>query len=394
MKGENEKFQTTKMRYAIYKIIGDGKEVEVYGNKFIFNPAEDSGGFNVTINGKEFSGFFEEPLDGSILKINSKGDSNNFCFKNNHKTYLYDKNGPKVPVSIILNQDLSLREMSTHSRLIAVDDKNERCYLPMRGFHMINQNFYTFDKNKNITGIKQQETFEIDSTSIGQETFKIIGGYRIKHIAGIGTVPVETPKIVCNYNYIDDALLKAELSKMKLSKIKEKEAFEKIELFTFLSKKAKERNIQNFYTTFTKDGAFALVGRKLFFAKKTDIGYKVIKEKDIECKGFIYGLTAFNGKVFVEYQEKNSDSFPEERVLVFDGKETGNLQLELVLKDVNSFELGCFDSKRMCLSCDKYEFQEKLKTFFDKKSVIKDNKKKSKKITSLEEGKKKKCNIF
>ena len=372
---ETKNFDNKGMKSELMRIIEENKEVEIDGNKFKFFKKKDEHEYILVIikknenknektKTKSRAYLVEDGLELNIpygydAKINLK----------NHVFYSFR--------SVKLNEDFSIRSIYWAKDNVREKESFEGIYLSefKKPINIHSQNFYTFDKNKNIKGMRQQITFEFNPNDVNEEFEEKLE------------------------EELEDYKEKLKDAKMKYNLLK-------------IIKGMNKSSIHNIYLTFKGNNAYALINDELHFFEK--IGKVYEEKKDIVkkfSKGLIVGLTAFKDKVFVKcihankiicedeiekvdssYEpslDKKSDnsikpSLGENvaKIKVFQQR-TGQLETTLLsneyinyyFRESNFGYLNEIDSKKFNVIFNEKDFDEKQKKYFDKRAKITDNNK-------------------
>ena len=347
------------------EIIDNYKEVEVHGNKFRFRKnreLEKSGKLELEINGvKTTACRFGEGI--YVKNGNINGDSGfNFNF-----------NGDNFRVeSVFLNFDFSVRDIKVKGKKI------HPC------LNLKNQNFYIFDKNNNISGVKQQITVELN---------EYLGRYTSSYA--------------------------------KLTS----EAKAKLNLLNDINILLRDGYSEKYLLTFSKDYAYVLSDQNLFFYKrkrgKYEQNYLIFypkffkKGERIENNEDTF-ITVFGGKIFLTFgfSIPVNDTLVEEKVILVFNQKTKQLEAninlkkhekeseKLIKKCENAFDstfysnlelreyLSMLNTKNCKPHCSKKGFYIELKKYFDSCVKMEKNKKISKYVSeNLEKTKKKEDKI-
>ena len=404
---ETKNFDNKGMKSELMRIIGENKEIEIDGNKFkFFKKKEDpnKGYFDsfvddsdcepeykyyVIINKDKIKSQVYLKEDGLELKI-PYGDT----AKINLKNHVFCSSE-----SVKLNEDFSIRSIYGAKDHVMEKESFEGIYLSEfeKPINIHSQNFYTFDKNKNIKGMKQQITFEFDPNYVSEESEEEFEEELEKKFK----------KKLENYKKLGDN--KEELENYK-KKLEEKLEDEKMK-FNLLKiiKGMNKKKYNNIYLTFKGNNAYALINDKLHFFEKTGKVYEERKDivKEIS-DGFIVGLTAFKDKAFVkcirasknicedeskDKIEKYDDSYEPSldkksdnsnkpslgrnvaKIKVFQQR-TGQLETTLLsdeyidfyFRESNFSYLNKINSKKFNVILSEKDFDEKQKKYFDKRA--------------------------
>ena len=400
---ETKNFDNKGMKSELMRIIEESGEVEIYGNKFkFFN-------HNKTINETQKCYFDINDLDSFDNDSDCEPEYKYYVIINKDKNeetkikpqvYL-EEDGLELKIpygdtakinlknhvfcsskSVKLNEDFSIRSIYGAKDHVMEEESFEGIYLSEfeEPINIHSQNFYTFDKNKNIKGMRQQITFEFNPNDVNEEFEEKLE------------------------EELEDYKEKLKDAKMKYNLLK-------------IIKGMNKKKYNNIYLTFKGNNAYALINDKLHFFEKTGKVYEERKDIVREISdGFIVGLTAFKDKAFVkcirasknicedeskdkieEYDDSYESSLDKSnnsnkpslgrnvaKIKVFQQR-TGQLETTLLsdeyidfyFRESNFSYLNKINSKKFNVILSEKDFDEKLKKYFDKNNLQNNINKKS-----------------
>ena len=426
---ETKNFDNKGMKSELMRIIEESGEVEIYGNKFkFFN-------HNKTINETQKCYFDINDLDSFDNDSDCEPEYKYYVIINKDKNeetkikpqvYL-EEDGLELKIpygdtakinlknhvfcsskSVKLNEDFSIRSIYGAKDHVMEEESFEGIYLSEfeEPINIHSQNFYTFDKNKNIKGMRQQITFEFDPNYVSEESeeeFEEKLEEKFKKKLEDYKKKLKDDKEELE-NYEEKLEEKLEDEKMKFNLLK-------------IIKGMNKKKYNNIYLTFKGNNAYALINDKLHFFEKTGKVYEERKDIVREISdGFIVGLTAFKDKAFVkcirasknicedeskdkieEYDDSYESSLDKSnnsnkpslgrnvaKIKVFQQR-TGQLETTLLsdeyidfyFRESNFSYLNKINSKKFNVILSEKDFDEKLKKYFDKNNLQNNINKKS-----------------
>ena len=367
MKSDNKR-----MDYEAYKIVVNGGIVEVYGNKFNFK--------DPCINGEKtgFSGVYTEN-DTMFRLPASDGIHINYYNKNNHLIGWNPENCTTINIKninssawvaingvkyygfkeISLNSDFSVQKVVLGSKnsvvdINKIDKKNSKEIFDSldkeNNIIVYTNNFYDFDKNKNIVGLKQKVTYRVKLNYKSEFLDELIKENEEKY----------------NYEAVDlFRKIKEILTQTKKEIFKPRGryiTFEKYIDITFTD------NYKNAYVSYTL-ARNSDEGRKkaLFFFKKDEEQNKYILDKKnvipFEC-GNMFGkdpveFTVFKDRVIFIYHDNDQLK----KITMVNANDS---QIKTEIRNVDGSYLSRLNLKNCVSKCSFKELQEKLSVYFDK----------------------------
>ena len=363
-----------RMDYVLKDIIANRQSVEAYGNVFDFR--------DVYLNLNEFKPF---DLGGVVVNgkrtISNIGLLNDKLFLRSIDAYI-NFNGKKFykPFETVLNSDFSIERiiiLNEKDNVVTDDETKQESFLfPAKGQIVYVHNFYTFDKDENIVGMKQQVTY---SVFIDEKKLNSMLKNEEKMLKDV------KKKLKNEEKMLKNATKNNETSEKLKKKINEEEL--KINLFKQVRKEAKINEIpKSIKITFTEDYACVLVDdNNLFFFKEDEKQNKYNLDGNLDVREYyVKQFTAFEDKVILSsenYSNRCLESKEDHEIEIVNIKDK---KVEITIKlpyfeDVdNEDEYRCLLSRMNFVNCeprcDYEQFQKKLKVFFDKNIIEKKNK--------------------